>query len=159
MAWGKDKCYVETPSISQAIVSVNWGRVTHICVSKLCHHLSRRWLVACSAPSHHLGQSWLIVNWILCINFSEILIERQTFSLKKTYLKISSAKWRPSCLGLNVLTLRQIWPTHQTFQHVTWGQSVYFLRWWLTPQDFMCDFAKMILNAWVNSSTINLFDR
>ena len=31
-------------------------------------------------------------------NFSEILIGIQTFSFKKMYLKISSAKWRPFCL-------------------------------------------------------------
>ena len=37
-------------------------------------------------------------------NFSEIVIEIQTFSLKKIYyLKISSGKWRPFCLVLNVL--------------------------------------------------------
>ena len=37
-------------------------------------------------------------------NFSEILIEIWIFSLKKIHLKMSSAKWRPFCLGLNVLT-------------------------------------------------------
>ena len=37
-------------------------------------------------------------------NFSEIVIEIQTFSLKKMRLKMSSAKRRPFCLGLNVLT-------------------------------------------------------
>ena len=36
-------------------------------------------------------------------NFSEILIEIQSFSFKKTRLKMSSGKWRPFCLGLNVL--------------------------------------------------------
>ena len=36
-------------------------------------------------------------------NFSEILIEMLTFSFKKMWLKVSSAKWRPFCLGLNVL--------------------------------------------------------
>ena len=36
-------------------------------------------------------------------NFSEILIGIQTFSIKKMHLKTSSAKWRPFCLGLNVL--------------------------------------------------------
>ena len=35
-------------------------------------------------------------------NFSEILIEIQTFSFKKMHLKMSSAKSRPLCLGLNV---------------------------------------------------------
>ena len=36
-------------------------------------------------------------------NFSEILIEIHTFSFKKIHLKMSSAKWRLFCLGLNVL--------------------------------------------------------
>ena len=35
--------------------------------------------------------------------FSEILIEFHTFSFKKMYLKMSSAKWRLFRLGLNVL--------------------------------------------------------
>ena len=37
-------------------------------------------------------------------NFSEISIKIQTFSLTKMRLKVSSAKWRPFCLGLNVLS-------------------------------------------------------
>ena len=36
-------------------------------------------------------------------NFSEILIGIQRFSFKKMLLKMSSAKWRPFCRGLNVL--------------------------------------------------------
>ena len=36
-------------------------------------------------------------------NFSEIWIEIWRFSFKKMHLKISSAKWWTSCLGLNVL--------------------------------------------------------
>ena len=36
-------------------------------------------------------------------NFSEIVIEIQTFSLKKMHLKMSSVKRQPFCLGLNVL--------------------------------------------------------
>ena len=35
--------------------------------------------------------------------FSENLIKIQQFSLKKMHVKMSSAKWRSSCLGLNVL--------------------------------------------------------
>ena len=37
-------------------------------------------------------------------NFSETEIEIYTFLFKKMHLKMSSAKWRPFCLGLNVLT-------------------------------------------------------
>ena len=36
-------------------------------------------------------------------NFSEILIGILTFSFKKIHLKVSSAKWQPFCLGLNML--------------------------------------------------------
>ena len=38
-------------------------------------------------------------------NFNEILIEIYTFSFKKINLKVSSGKWCPSCLRLNVLIL------------------------------------------------------
>ena len=41
----------------------------------------------------------------LATNFNEILTEILTFSFKKMRLKVSSAKWRPSCLGLNVLKM------------------------------------------------------
>ena len=37
-------------------------------------------------------------------NFTEILVEIHAFSFKKMHLKMSSGKWRPFCLGLNVLT-------------------------------------------------------
>ena len=37
-------------------------------------------------------------------NFSEILIGSQIFSFKEMHLKMSSTKWWPFCLGLNVLT-------------------------------------------------------
>ena len=40
---------------------------------------------------------------LLGTNFSEILMEVQTFSFKIMRSKVSSAKWRPFCLGLNVL--------------------------------------------------------
>ena len=39
----------------------------------------------------------------LWTNLSEILIEIHIFSFKKMHLKLSSAKRRPFCLGLNVL--------------------------------------------------------
>ena len=36
-------------------------------------------------------------------NFNEMLIKILTFSFTKMRLKVSSAKWHPFCLGLNVL--------------------------------------------------------
>ena len=82
----------------------HWGRVIHICVDKLVHH----WYitVVCSAPSHYLIQYWLILDWTIGTetNFRAIRIEIWRFSCKKMHLKMPSAKWRPFCLDLNVLT-------------------------------------------------------
>ena len=44
------------------------------------------------------------VTGVLGINFSEIVIGIKTFSFKKMPLNMSSAKWRPFCLGLNTLS-------------------------------------------------------
>ena len=36
-------------------------------------------------------------------NFNDILIKIQNIFIKKMYLKMSSAKWRPFCSGFNML--------------------------------------------------------
>ena len=41
-------------------------------------------------------------------NFSEILTEIHTFSLKKMFLKMLSGKWQPFCFGLNVLRQNKV---------------------------------------------------
>ena len=60
------------------------------------------------SPGRHQAIIWtnagILLIKTLGTNFSEILIRNQTFSLKKIHLKMSSAKWRPFCLGLNVLS-------------------------------------------------------
>ena len=43
-----------------------------------------------------------------------MLIGNLTFSFKKTHLKMSSGKWRPFCLDLNVLKIYQITPIFST---------------------------------------------
>ena len=45
--------------------------------------------------------------WIgsLVTNFSEFLIRNQTFSFNKMHLKMTSAKWQPFCLGLNIFSM------------------------------------------------------
>ena len=43
----------------------HWGRVMHICVSKLYHHWFKWWLVVCLATTHYLNHWWFIVNWTL----------------------------------------------------------------------------------------------
>ena len=81
----------------------HWGRVTHICVSKLTIIGSDNGL----SPDRRQAIIWtnagLLLIGPLGTNFSEILIEILTFSFKKMRLKVSSAKRRPFCLGLNML--------------------------------------------------------
>ena len=80
----------------------HWGRVTHSCVSKLTITDSDNGL----SPGRRQAIIWTNAGILLIgplgKNFSEILIEIYTFSFKKIHLKVSSGKWRPSCLGLNV---------------------------------------------------------
>ena len=78
--------------------------MTHICVSKLTIIGSDNGL----SPDRRQAIIWtnagLLLIGPLGTNFSEILIEILTFSFKKMRLKVSSAKRRPFCLRLNVLT-------------------------------------------------------
>ena len=78
----------------------HWGRATHICVGKLTIIGSDNGL----SPDRRQTIIWTNAGILLIepigTNFSEILIGIQTFSFKK----MLSAKWRPFCLGLNVLT-------------------------------------------------------
>ena len=82
----------------------HWCRVTHICVSRITNIGSDNGL----SPGRRQAIIWTNVGILLIrtlgTNFSEILSEIHTFSFKKMHLKMSSAKWRPFCLGLNVLT-------------------------------------------------------
>ena len=77
----------------------------HICVSKLTIIGSDNGL----SPGRHQAIIWTNAGILLIgpfvINFNEILINILTFSFKKMHLKVLSWKWRPSYLGLNVLTL------------------------------------------------------
>ena len=81
----------------------HWGRVTHICVGYLTIIGSDNGL----SPVRRQAITWTNVGILLIgplgTNFSEMLIEIHTFSFKKIHLKMSSGKWRPFCLGLNVL--------------------------------------------------------
>ena len=84
-------------------VLTHWGRMTHMCVCKLTIIGSDNGL----SPGLRQAIIWTNAGLLLIRHletiFSEILIGIQTFSFKKIYLKMSSAKWRPFCPGLNML--------------------------------------------------------
>ena len=96
--------YFCLPLIRGHVTLTHWGRVTHICVVKMTIIGSDNGL----SPGRRQAIIWtnaaILLIGPLGTNFIEILIGIQTFSLKKMHLKMSSAKWRPFCLGLNVLT-------------------------------------------------------
>ena len=92
----------------------HWGRVTHICVRKLTITGSDNGL----SPGRRQAIIWtnvgILLIRILGTNFSEILSEIHAFSFKKMHLKMSSAKWRPFSLGLNVLISMKL-ATHTNY--------------------------------------------
>ena len=77
--------------------------MTHICVSEIVIIGSDNGL----SPDRRQAIIWTNAGILLIgplgINFNEILIEINIFSLKKMHVKMSSAKWRLFRLGLNVL--------------------------------------------------------
>ena len=83
----------------------HWGRVTHICVSNLTIIGSDNGL----SPGRRQAIIWTNAGMLLIgplgTNFNnEILLQIHTFSFNKIHFKMSPGKWRPFCLGLNVIT-------------------------------------------------------
>ena len=89
---------------SHATIFIHWGRVMHICIGNLTIIGSDNGL----APTRRQATIWINAGIFLIgplgKNSSGILIEILTFSFTKMCLKVSSVKWHPFCLGLNVLT-------------------------------------------------------
>ena len=83
----------------------HWGPVMHICVSKLTTIGSDNGLSPGRRQAIIRTNAGIVLIGPLRTNSSEILIEIYIFSFKKMHLKLSSAKRRPFCLGLNVLIL------------------------------------------------------
>ena len=84
-------------------VLTHWGPVMHICVSKL----TINGLDNGFSPGRRQAIIWtnagILLMGPLGTSVDEILIKIHTFSIKKLFLIISSGKWRPFYLGLNVL--------------------------------------------------------
>ena len=131
--------------------------MTHICVSDLTIIVSDNGL----SPGRRQAIIWtntgILLNEPLGTNLSEILIEIRTFSFKKMRLKVSSAKWRPFCLGLNVLTQWSLNTMGKTFHR--WHFKMNFLKgnfsisipisWKFVPKGSVNNKSKMVVvMAW-----------
>ena len=111
------KCRLQMEAIWCSIsVLTHCGRVTHICVSKLTIIGSDNGL----SPGRRQAIIWTNAGILLIgplgTNFSEISIDIQIFSFNKIHFKMSSGKWRPSYLGLNVL---RCWCTSRSLTSVS----------------------------------------
>ena len=98
--------------------------MTHICVGNLTIIGSDNGL----SPGRRQAIIWTNAGILLIgplgTNFSEILIEILTFSFKKMRLKMSSAKRRPFCLGLNVLK----GDVHSSYHHLIGLAEIYLSK-------------------------------
>ena len=72
--WHWDNCTISP-------VLIHWGRVKHICLSKLTVIGSDNGL----APSHHLNQCWNIVNWTLMNNIQWNINRNSLIFVHKKY--------------------------------------------------------------------------
>ena len=85
---------------------------------------------SCLSPGRHQAIIWTNAGILLIrplgTNLNEILIEIHIISLKKIHLKMSSWKWRPFCLGLNVLNFIAI-GSQDSINNLS-GYSKYWFR-------------------------------
>ena len=90
---------------AEILMLIHWGWVTHKCISNLTIIGSDNGL----SPGRRQAIIWTNAGklsiWNLGTNFSEILSKIHIFSFKKMHLKMLSGKFRPSCSGLNMLTV------------------------------------------------------
>ena len=83
----------------------HWGRVTHICVSKQTIIGSDNGVLSSRRQIIIWTNVEILLIRTLGTNFSKIFSEIHKFSFRKIHFKMSSGKWRPSCLGLSVFTI------------------------------------------------------
>ena len=98
-------CWGLTYTYQASLLLSHWGRVTHICIHKITIIGSDNGLSPVRRQAIIFTNEGMLLIRSLGINFSEILFEIHTFPFKKVHLKMSSGKWRPFCLSLNVLNL------------------------------------------------------
>ena len=111
------------------LIEAEWYIYVYIYVSNLTIIGSDNGL----SPGRHQAIIWTSAGILLSVplrtNFCEILIAILTFSFKKMPYKVSSAKWQPFCLGLNVLS-RNWWPCpwpSKSFGHSIWKSYIIIL--------------------------------
>ena len=112
-------------NLQQVITLTHGGRVMHIYFSKLIIGSDN-----CLLPGRRQAIIWtnagILLIQTLGTNICEILSKAHTFSFKKMHLKMSSGKWRPFWLCLNVLTFADQVP----WCHIVSHGLIELMTWW-----------------------------
>ena len=125
----------------------HWGRVAHICINNLTINVSYNGLSPFRRQAIICTKAGILLIEPLRTNFHEILIEIHTFSFKKMHLKMSSGKWRPYCLSLNVLSGSLVYEGHDSNRgDIVWyyGHTGLFLYVLPTGKKICFSFVKCI---------------
>ena len=85
---------LQTRKSSYQICLTHWGRVMHICL-----------LPDRCQLSHYLNHCWNIVNWNCRYKLQWNFNRNSCIFIEINAFKISSGKWRPFCLSLNVFIM------------------------------------------------------
>ena len=92
--------------------------MTHICVGKLTIIGSDNGL----SPGRRQAIIWtnagILLIWPLGTNFNEIFIGNSNIFIQENALEMLSAKWRPFCLGLNVLKHLPLSAEYNIYFHI-----------------------------------------
>ena len=96
----RDRTKSKNPQPSGKLNKRHWGRMTHMCVSKLTTIGSVKGLPPVRRQAFIWTNGEVMLIWQSEF-FCKISIEMHTILLTKMYLKKLAAKWRSFCLGLN----------------------------------------------------------
>ena len=97
----------------------HWGRVTHICISKLTTIVSDNGLALGRCQANIQTNVRILLIGHLGTNFRKF--ESNSYiSFKKMYFKMSYVEWRPFCLGLNVLIINFTTSRAKMANNISW---------------------------------------
>ena len=118
--------------LQKRFMSTDWGRVTHIWVNKLTIIALDNGLSPGRRQAIILTNAGILLIGPWETKFSEFFIGIQIFSFKKMHLKMSSANWRPFCLGLNVLNVvieEHMGVVFVGFRRWLYPNNIFILKW------------------------------
>ena len=167
-----DNLYVYDIYIYKAfycLVLTHWGRVTHICISKLTIICSDNGLLPGCRQAIIWTNAGILLIGPLGTYFSEISIEIHTLSFMKMCWKMISEKWRPFYLCLNavqfhpfvvyfllclsLLSLHCVLTEHSVTATVAWWYPVEFHNKQGKSEGFdSCDRPSNLAQIWSKSS-------